>query len=68
MPNFVVRVLRVDQSRMNPNRWCLELECGHEVWITAKKRPTRQRINCPTCASGFDRTVTGRTWSEAPHA
>jgi hypothetical protein len=39
-------VKRVDQSPVNPRRWCLELSCGHEVWITASRRPIRTTHPC----------------------
>ena len=42
-------VKRIDRSPMNPDRWCYELECGHEVWVTAKRKPKRLTIHCPTC-------------------
>lgn len=40
------KVLRIVQSPMNPQRWCLELDCGHEEWVTAKARPKRTYTNC----------------------
>ena len=43
------KVLRTDQSPMNPKRWCLELACGHEIWMTATKRPARKTAFCPIC-------------------
>lgn len=43
----VQRVERAVQSPMNPLRWCLELECGHECWVTQKKRPTVRKAECP---------------------
>jgi hypothetical protein len=43
-------VLRVDRSPMNAKRWSLTLSCGHEVWISASKKPTRRTAKCPTCA------------------
>lgn len=43
------RVLSVKQSPLNEQRWCLNLECGHEVWITAKRRPTRKLATCELC-------------------
>ncbi len=41
------QVLRVTQSPMNPKQWCLDLNCGHEVWVTAKSRPSRKTMKCP---------------------
>ncbi len=51
-------VLRVDQSPMNPRRWCLELSCGHEEWVTATKRPTKRYVKCGKCLDAA-RYVTG---------
>ena len=42
-------VLRVDRSPLNERRWCLELKCGHEVWITSKREPQRKIIKCSAC-------------------
>lgn len=42
-------VARVDQSPMNAARWCIELSCGHDHWLTAKRRPTVKSLPCPTC-------------------
>jgi hypothetical protein len=35
---------------MNPNRWLLELSCGHEVWVTATGRPKRN-VQCQECVT-----------------
>lgn len=43
-------VKRVDPSPLNGRRWCCELECGHEVWVTATRPPKRAR--CSVCAVG----------------
>jgi len=43
------RVKRVTQSPLNPQRWCLELECGHDEWVTSKTRPKRAKAECSTC-------------------
>jgi len=43
------RVRRIDQSPLNELRWCLELECGHEVWITKGYRPLMHSANCLQC-------------------
>jgi len=44
------RILAVKQSPMNALRWCLQLDCGHDQWVTAKRRPTRVSIKCDRCA------------------
>jgi hypothetical protein len=46
MSNVTARVIRISQSPMNPLRWLIELGCGHDVWITATKRPTRKTMKC----------------------
>jgi hypothetical protein len=40
------RVTSVKQSPLNSRRWCLSLECGHEVWITAENKPRRKFAPC----------------------
>ncbi len=44
------RVLRVTQSPMNKRRWILDLECGHELWVTSLRRPKAQTAKCERCA------------------
>lgn len=39
-------VVRVTRSPMNPLRWCLQLECGHDIWVTAKTKPARKFEYC----------------------
>lgn len=45
----IFTVQRADQSPMNPKRWCLTLSCGHEVWVTANRKPTRMKAECDRC-------------------
>lgn len=45
-------VVSVKQSPLNALRWCLALSCGHETWITSKRRPTRKRAECPERCHG----------------
>jgi len=42
-------VKRITESPMNVKRWVLDLECGHEVWITSERRPKMVTFTCPTC-------------------
>lgn len=42
-------IARIDSSPMNAARWVITLECGHEEWVTAKKRPARRRMKCTKC-------------------
>ncbi len=43
-------VVRSDQSPMNKRRWLLELDCGHEVWVTTSRQPHRHQHPCDPCA------------------
>lgn len=47
------QVVRVDQSPMNPVRWCLGLDCGHEEYVTAKRRPVRSSHPCGACKAAL---------------
>lgn len=40
-------VLHIDRSPVNTKRWCLTLDCGHEVWKTSAKRPIVKTADCP---------------------
>jgi hypothetical protein len=42
------RIVKATQSPMNARRWLVELECGHETWITSHVRPRRQ-VSCDEC-------------------
>jgi hypothetical protein len=44
-------VLRAVQSPMNAERWCLDLACGHEIWVSAKRQPRAKRVCCPVCST-----------------
>ena len=44
-----VIVTDVAQSPANPRRWFLETSCGHGVWVTARRRPTRRTVVCRVC-------------------
>lgn len=43
------RVVKVTQSPINAQRWALDLECGHEAWVTRLGRPTAKYANCEKC-------------------
>lgn len=43
------RIETVKQSPLNPKQWCCQLDCGHDQWITAKRRPTRHTLLCDRC-------------------
>lgn len=52
-PIVVTRfVTKVTQSPMNPLRWCCDLECGHEQWVTQKVHPKSKRLTCDRCGRG----------------
>ena len=40
-------IVRASKSPMNEKRWCLDLECGHEVWVNGK--PKGKKAECETC-------------------
>lgn len=44
------RIESVKQSPLNARRWCLQLDCGHDQWMTSARRPTRQTIRCAKCS------------------
>lgn len=41
-------IIRATQSPLNLQRWCVDLSCGHEMWITSKCRPKRN-VSCDEC-------------------
>lgn len=45
----VRKIVRVDRSPMNAKVWCVELECGHEVWVYRKPRSTPKGLECEKC-------------------
>lgn len=47
------KVLRIDQSPMNPLQWCCLLACGHDQWVTAKRKPERKHMKCDRCVAGL---------------
>lgn len=46
-------VTAVRQSPLNAMRWNLELACGHEVWVSAKRKPKRKRQECHPCTAAI---------------
>jgi hypothetical protein len=50
---FPSRIENVKQSPMNGKRWCCQLDCGHDEWITATRRPTRTTLRCGKCADNL---------------
>lgn len=44
-----VAVLRIDQSPLNQLQWQLSLACGHERWVTSKRKPTSKKSKCDRC-------------------
>ena len=54
---WVRRVMRADQSPMNPTRWCLGLDCGHEEWVYSLSRPTRTTEYCDKCRALLRETL-----------
>ncbi len=56
IPHAKVEVVK--QSPMNAIRWLLLLDCGHEEWVTAKRRPTRRTIRCSKCVENAHKNET----------
>lgn len=44
------KVLSMKQSPLNGLQWNISLDCGHDVWITAKAKPQRKTLRCEKCA------------------
>lgn len=42
-------VLRITRSPLNKAKWCLDLACGHEQWITSNETPRKTTMHCRTC-------------------
>lgn len=45
-------VRHVTPSPVNAFRWLLTLECGHDVWVTQRSKPTKASHFCTACAKG----------------
>lgn len=45
------RVIAMRQSPLSATRWSLDLDCGHDVWVGGKTKPTRKTFRCHKCAS-----------------
>jgi hypothetical protein len=43
------KITRVVQSPLNPLQWCVELDCGHERWVTRVRAPRRKGFRCMQC-------------------
>lgn len=44
------KVIRATQSPLNAYRWCLDLDCGHHLWVTRKRKPTTKETVCEQCS------------------
>lgn len=45
-------VLKITQSPLNKLRWSIDLECGHEQWVTSHTKPKKKRMLCRDCDPG----------------
>jgi hypothetical protein len=45
----VMQIVSIKQSPLNGSQWCCQLDCGHDQWVTAKRRPTRKTLKCSQC-------------------
>ena len=50
---------RVTRSPLNPVRWALDLECGHEVWVTSQRKPARKIAPCEACTRAAETSSSG---------
>jgi hypothetical protein len=48
--NHWQKVISIHQSPLNPQQWCLGLECGHDIWVTTKREPKAKEATCEKCA------------------
>lgn len=46
----LLKAVRVTQSPMNAKQWCVDLECGHEIWVTSNRKPKKQSYPCEKCS------------------
>ena len=53
------KAVRVDQSPMNKERWCILFECGHEEWVTSKRKPGIKKLICTACDKALSMTGGG---------
>lgn len=50
MKYVYTKSVRATRSPMNPKQWCLDLECGHDLWLTSQRKPkVGARALCPKC-------------------
>ena len=45
-----IKVISATRSPLNSQKWLLELECGHDKWVSCKSKPTRKTQYCADCA------------------
>ncbi len=45
------KIIAIKQSPLNAQRWCCDLDCGHDQWIGGKRRPSRKTMICHKCPS-----------------
>jgi hypothetical protein len=46
---FAVPVVSAKRSPLNPTRWCCTLQCGHDAWVTSKRKPKVKLLDCQRC-------------------
>lgn len=61
-------VARMTQVAPTRGRWTLHLQCGHDVVVEQRTRPTRKFAPCPRCAASSTRgdvhAGCGGTWGK----
>jgi hypothetical protein len=45
----ICNVLSVKPSPLNHLQWNVSLDCGHDVWITRRSRPSLKKLRCEKC-------------------
>jgi hypothetical protein len=50
-----VPVVSAKQSPLNPTRWCCALQCGHDAWVTSKRKPKAKLLDCQQCKESMVR-------------
>ena len=60
-------VSRVDQSPMNPKRWCITMDCGHETWVTRERGKPKAsgKAFCEKCSKDEQKSAATEAYWQA---
>lgn len=50
-----VAVKSAKVSPLNPKQWNVSLECGHDIWVTTKRKPRMKSAYCIKCSEALDK-------------